>query len=51
MTDADLILFSNFESIGEHDLSAKLTVVADLGPGRPFGATFTPDGFTLYIAD
>lgn len=31
--------------------TAKVTVVADLGPGRALGASFAPDGSTLYIAD
>jgi hypothetical protein len=32
-------------------ITAKTTVVKDLGPGRPLGAKFTPNGNTLYIAD
>jgi hypothetical protein len=32
-------------------ITAKTTVVKDLGPGRPLGAKFTPHGNTLYIAD
>jgi sugar lactone lactonase YvrE len=28
-----------------------IVVQADLGPGRPLGGSFTPDGKTLYIAD
>lgn len=31
--------------------TAKATVVADLGMGRPLGGRFTPDGKTIYIAD
>ncbi|KAL3926499.1 MAG: hypothetical protein SGBAC_013454, partial [Bacillariaceae sp.] len=34
-----------------HIMTAKASIVADLGPGRPLGATFTPDGSTLYICD
>jgi len=32
-------------------ITAKVTVVADLGVGRPLGGKFTQDGNTLYIAD
>lgn len=32
-------------------ITAKATLVKDLGPGRPLGAKFTADGSTLYIAD
>lgn len=32
-------------------ITAKTTLVKDLGPGRPLGAKFTPNGNTLYIAD
>lgn len=32
-------------------LTAKATIVKDLGGGAPLGGAFTPDGNTLYIAD
>eukprot|EP00548_Thalassiothrix_antarctica_P012985 CAMPEP_0194172294 /NCGR_PEP_ID=MMETSP0154-20130528/6772_1 /TAXON_ID=1049557 /ORGANISM="Thalassiothrix antarctica, Strain L6-D1" /LENGTH=508 /DNA_ID=CAMNT_0038884915 /DNA_START=94 /DNA_END=1620 /DNA_ORIENTATION=+ len=32
-------------------ITAKVTVVADLGRGRPLGGKFTPDGSAVYIAD
>ena len=51
---ANLIQLSDFQTDYDDDknkITAKTTFIADLGPGRPLGASFTPDGTTLYIAD
>jgi sugar lactone lactonase YvrE len=51
--DANLIQLSDFQTTDESDhlLTANVTMISDLGSGRPLGATFTPDGSTLYICD
>jgi hypothetical protein len=51
--DANLIQLSDFQATDESDhlLTANITMISDLGSGRPLGATFTPDGSTLYICD
>jgi len=53
--DANLIKLTDVqEATTDGDaihMTAKASIVADLGPGRPLGASFTPDGSTLYICD
>jgi hypothetical protein len=46
-----LVSLTDFLVESPERITAKTTLVKDLGPGRPLGAKFTPDGNTLYIAD
>ena len=46
-----LISLTDFVTETKTKITAKTTLLKDLGPGRPLGAKFTPDGNTLYIAD
>lgn len=46
-----LISLTDFVVESPERVTAKTTLVKDLGPGRPLGAKFTPDGNSLYIAD
>jgi hypothetical protein len=47
--DGNLISMTDIETDPDGKMTAKTTLVADLGPGRPLGAKFSGD--TLYIAD
>jgi hypothetical protein len=47
--DGNLIQLDQFEESSDGRITAKTTLVADIGVGRPLGAKFT--GETLYIAD
>jgi hypothetical protein len=48
--DANLVSLTDFEIESDTKITAKTTLVANLGNGRPLGGKFAPDG-TLYIAD
>ena len=48
--DANLVKISDFESVSSEIFTAKTTLVADLGIGRPLGGKFSADN-TLWIAD
>lgn len=48
--EAKLLSLTEFESIDSVKVTAKATLVKDLGMGRPLGGKFAPDG-TLYVAD
>lgn len=47
----NLISLTDLRQESDHIITAKTTLVKDLGSGRPLGAKFTPDGSTIYIAD
>jgi sugar lactone lactonase YvrE len=47
--DGNLISMTDFETAPDGKMTAKTTLVADLGPGRPLGAKIS--GETLYVAD
>jgi hypothetical protein len=51
--EANLISLTDFETSADDKsiVTAKSTLVKDLGMGRPLGGKFTPDGETLYMAD
>lgn len=50
--EANLVSLTNFvESEDGLEMTAKTTLVKDLGMGRPLGGKFTEDGETLYVAD
>lgn len=50
--DANLIQVTDIQPTGtDHEFTANTTLVADVGVGRPLGATFTPDGSTTYMSD
>jgi sugar lactone lactonase YvrE len=46
-----LISLTDFEKESDVRISAKTTLIKDLGKGRPLGAKFTSDGSMIYIAD
>lgn len=48
--EAKLLSLTEFESINSVKVTAKATLLMDLGMGRPLGGKFAPDG-TLYVAD
>jgi hypothetical protein len=48
--EANLVSLTDFEKESDTKITAKTTLVANLGFGRPLGGKFAPDG-TLYIAD
>jgi hypothetical protein len=48
--EANLVSLTDFEKESDTKITAKTTLVANLGNGRPLGGKFSPDG-TLYIAD
>jgi sugar lactone lactonase YvrE len=48
--EANLVSLTDFENESDTRITAKTTLVANLGNGRPLGGQFAPDG-TLYIAD
>lgn len=48
---SQLISLTDWKHESGEIISAKATLIKELGPGRPLGAKFTQDGTTIYIAD
>jgi DNA-binding beta-propeller fold protein YncE len=46
-----LISLTDWKIESDKIITAKTTLVKELGPGRPLGAKFTRDGSTVYVAD